>query len=243
MDNYILSLCIPTYNRHDILSDLLDKLIPQIRENGNKIQLCISDNCSTDKTADLIRDFAERFSFVDININTHNYGYDYNLCRVIDMAKSDYIWTFSDDDIILLNGIKEILNIIEEFSDKGLAVIYAKPKFVHKDKIVKNETYQLIDHSINDKIYNNSDEFLIDISWIVTFVSSFIFKKVYIPKNLGEFMGTGFIHTPIILNSIKNGTILIATGKTIVLSRQGNGVDIIFISILEQIFIVFSNIM
>ena len=50
MYNKLLSLCIPTYNRADILKETLTKLVLEPAFILGRVEICISDNASTDHT-------------------------------------------------------------------------------------------------------------------------------------------------------------------------------------------------
>jgi abequosyltransferase len=49
-----LSICIPTYNRAGLLKDLLECLSVQLTTDiSEKVEVVISDNCSTDRTKEV----------------------------------------------------------------------------------------------------------------------------------------------------------------------------------------------
>jgi hypothetical protein len=67
----------------------------------------------------------------------------------------------------------------------------------------------------------NKDDALIKINWFITFISAFVLRKEYINNNFTRFFGTGFLHTPIIMDCIKQGNVII-TNNIHLLCRQGN---------------------
>ena len=54
---YKLSICIPTYNGKEKLSYTLPALLKMT--DGYDVQICVSDNCSTDGTGDLVQRLAQ----------------------------------------------------------------------------------------------------------------------------------------------------------------------------------------
>ena len=56
---YLLSICIPTYNRASFLKEALSRVLSQLSQikDNNKIELLVSDNCSTDNTAEVVSEF------------------------------------------------------------------------------------------------------------------------------------------------------------------------------------------
>ena len=50
--NPYLSICIPTYNRSEVLKESLMQLL---KYEGDDIEVVISDNCSPDNTEEVVR--------------------------------------------------------------------------------------------------------------------------------------------------------------------------------------------
>ena len=123
----LLSICIPTYNRADYLKRLLDKIIPQILESEEEIEICISNNGSTDNTCEIVIDFKEKHpNLIKYNENEKDLGFDRNVLKVVNMAEGEFVWTFSDDDLIVKNGLKEVIRFIIENKDKEMGGMVVK---------------------------------------------------------------------------------------------------------------------
>ncbi len=65
-----LSICIPTYNRKECLSQCLESIIKQ--SVFNDIEIIISDNASTDGTFDIIKEYCDKFSNISYFRNSEN---------------------------------------------------------------------------------------------------------------------------------------------------------------------------
>ena len=67
----LLSICIPTFNRGDLLNDILSKYVdnPQF---DNDVEIVISDNASTDSTEDICRRYVEKYSNIRYFKNEEN---------------------------------------------------------------------------------------------------------------------------------------------------------------------------
>ena len=50
----VISICIPTFNRCNCLRKLMEKLVQLKNMHGPKLEICISNNHSTDDTAIVI---------------------------------------------------------------------------------------------------------------------------------------------------------------------------------------------
>lgn len=91
MDKKILSICIPTYNRCQVLDETLNKLFSNPEFNDELIEVIVSDNCSTDSTKEVVL----KYSQVKYFRNNQNIG-PYNFTVVTSYANGKYIKIFND---------------------------------------------------------------------------------------------------------------------------------------------------
>jgi len=60
MSNIILSICIPTYNRAECLENTIRSIVNQkVFQTTNEVEIIVSDNCSSDHTANVVNVFKE----------------------------------------------------------------------------------------------------------------------------------------------------------------------------------------
>lgn len=110
MQNPILSICIPTYNRPKRIEKILDHIISsKIME----IEILISDdNPWNDKTQVLLEKYKDpRIKYFR---NKKNLGYDANLLISIKRAISNYIFLLLDEDDIEMDSVYWIIKKIKE---------------------------------------------------------------------------------------------------------------------------------
>ena len=62
MKQFILSICIPTFNRDKYLNKLLKSLELIERQNLKYVQICISNNSSNDNTAYVFNTYSNKFN-------------------------------------------------------------------------------------------------------------------------------------------------------------------------------------
>lgn len=101
--NIALSICIPTRNRAKILEESLRTLLPQCV--GRPVEICISDNASTDETAALLAAYPE----IRRQTRKWNIGIDRNVLAALRMARGLYVLPIGDDEMIAEHGIDSIL--------------------------------------------------------------------------------------------------------------------------------------
>ena len=108
-----LSICIPTYNRLSYLRELLDALLPQIDGVAKgAVELVVSDNVSTDGTADYLRSIHR--DYLRWWTNGTNIGGDRNFLKCIQEAKGDYVWLVGDDDLVASDAVARVLRCVED---------------------------------------------------------------------------------------------------------------------------------
>lgn len=109
-----LSICIPTFNRATYLNKLLFS-ISHINPNQlEEIEICISDNKSTDSTVDVIKKW-EKTLQINYNINKLNYGAIQNVIIVANKAKGKFIWIIGDDDIVIPKAVSDFCEKLDSY--------------------------------------------------------------------------------------------------------------------------------
>ncbi|MBT6226808.1 MAG: glycosyltransferase family 2 protein [Candidatus Scalindua sp.] len=106
-----ISICIPTYNRAKFLKNCINSIVSSISLSDFEVQVCISDNCSTDQTEDVVRD-AQSILNIKYHKNSSNLGIPRNFINVVSMAEGDFIWLIGDDDLLMPNAIEALINLI-----------------------------------------------------------------------------------------------------------------------------------
>ncbi len=117
MENkYLLSICIPTYNRSGRLKECLDSIIRQFDDEKIKalVEINISDNASDDDTADLVKKYQRQWGNIKYFRNEKNLGPDENMINSVLMAKGEYCWTLGDDDLIQNGGLKSVTSVLNK---------------------------------------------------------------------------------------------------------------------------------
>jgi len=110
-DRPLLTIAIPTCNRARFLSELLDSLVPQIKEEM-RVELLISDNASTDDTGSIVKERVGRCIVLQYIRNAENVGPDANFLQCYERAAGKYVWIIGDDDLLRPGAVLQILNCI-----------------------------------------------------------------------------------------------------------------------------------
>jgi len=101
----ILTIAIPTYNRPEKIKIQVRLLLPQL---SDKVNLIIYDNCSDIPVETLFE--SNELSHFHLVRNRVNVGADANIARCFENCTTKWLWTLSDDDLVKENAVKSILN-------------------------------------------------------------------------------------------------------------------------------------
>ena len=108
-----LSICIPTYNRAAFLKELLPSILRQLAEvPSGEVELVVSDNASSDGTADYLRSLGS--SHLRWWTNDENIGGDRNFLKCVAEAKGKYVWLFGDDDLMPEDSLARALDFLRK---------------------------------------------------------------------------------------------------------------------------------
>jgi len=114
-----LSICIPTYNRENYLNELLKSIESQITESIiDSVQICISDNASTDNTETMVKKWQNSTNLKIIySKNKTNIGPDLNYLKSVSIADGEFCWLMGSDDQIKEGAIQYVLEEIKSGYD------------------------------------------------------------------------------------------------------------------------------
>lgn len=114
----LLSICIPTYNRANLLDSALYSLMPQILDLGDTVELVVSDNCSPDNTADIVDKYIQLGVPIRYYRNERNLGAAKNILLLCnELALGEFCWVLGDDDIVRPDGLMRISSVLLKHSE------------------------------------------------------------------------------------------------------------------------------
>jgi len=98
-----VSVIIPVYNVERYLNTCLNSVL---RQTLKEFEIICIDDCSTDKSWDILREYANKDSRVKIIKNERNLGPSVARNRGLDMAKGEYIFFLDSDDFIFRDALE-----------------------------------------------------------------------------------------------------------------------------------------
>ncbi|UOF91392.1 glycosyltransferase [Fodinisporobacter ferrooxydans] len=113
----ILSICIPTYNRAELLKYSLKSIIPQVNEFSDEVELIVSDNGSDDHTIEVVK-WAQQMGDFKFHRNIENLGVIKNIFKLThELSSGEYCWVLGDDDMLVNGKLGKILDCIKTYSE------------------------------------------------------------------------------------------------------------------------------
>ncbi|OKH58589.1 glycosyltransferase family 2 protein [Scytonema sp. HK-05] len=120
--NKLLTIAIPTYNRAERLDKQLAWLAQAIIGFESDCEIFVSDNCSTDKTQEVIKKWQTNLSHITFKSsrNSENIGVMRNIIHCLKSAKTKYVWTIGDDDPIQDRAVPYVISKLKQHEDLSL---------------------------------------------------------------------------------------------------------------------------
>ncbi len=152
----LLSICIPTYNRAEYLRKTLSSITGQ-EGFDDRVEIVISDNCSTDHTSDVVMDFKKKHANIFYYCNETNIT-DKNFVRALSLGNGLFLKLLNDTALFGRQSLLEILNVIQENKTE-------KPVLYFANGTSKSAAGRSIFYDLNSFLSEAS----FYVTWIVTF--------------------------------------------------------------------------
>ena len=200
-NNIKLSIAIPTYNGAHYIREALDSIISQWDDIDEEVEIVVSDNASTDQTAEIIREYQNKYPFIKYFRNDENIGADRNFDSAVRRSTGEYVWLFSDNDKMTPEAIREVLKVIR--SHKDLAVI-AVNYSIFDEKLGKNIKDRVVSEYENI-LFESAHDFWDKLDILSALVSvNIVRRSLWNDSNVEYFYSTNWLHVGAIISILPN---------------------------------------
>lgn len=140
----MITILMTTLNGEKYIAEQIESLLNQTE---TRWKLVIQDDCSNDKTAEIIQDYVRRYSskIIFVERESPSGSAKNNFSSMLKFAKTDYMMTCDQDDVWLPQKIEvtlqKILELEETFSKKI-------PLLVHTDLKVVDSNLKIVAESM-----------------------------------------------------------------------------------------------
>lgn len=157
MKKPLVSICIPTHNRPDLLKQALQSATSQTYKN---IEIIISDNSTDNKSKLLMSQFKDnRIKYYKNKISITSF---LNVSKVAHLAKGKYIKYLLDDDLLKPDCVDKMVKVLEKYPKVGVVMapldiiddkgLHIQPRFYFFKKMKYLYKYLNKNEYLNKKI-------------------------------------------------------------------------------------------
>jgi glycosyltransferase involved in cell wall biosynthesis len=144
----LVSILCYNYNYGRYLRQCLESVFAQTYEN---IELCFSDNASTDESWGIVLEFARKYrGKMHITRNRKNFGVDENFANCRRNMQGKYYINFCSDDVLDPEYVERCVSVLEMHPNAGLAIVnraiidehgrrHEEPPFYNQSCIIPGE--------------------------------------------------------------------------------------------------------
>lgn len=108
----LITIVIAVYNAERTIEKCVDSLLSQSYKN---IEIILVDDCSTDRSLEICKDYVDKYSNISVLSNEKNSGVSFTRNRGIDAANGKYICFVDSDDYVESNYLEILYNIYQEY--------------------------------------------------------------------------------------------------------------------------------
>lgn len=143
MKNPLVSIVLPTYNGSKYLERSIESCLKQ---DFTDFELIIVNDCSTDRTPQIIEEFAAKDSRIRVIHNSFNKKLPLSLNTGFDAARGNYFTWTSDDNFYAENALQIMVDVLAK--DDRVDLVYTNYTLIDEnDAITGTRTFGNIDES------------------------------------------------------------------------------------------------
>jgi glycosyltransferase involved in cell wall biosynthesis len=121
----LISIALCVYNGERYLSQQLNTLVIQTYPH---IEIVAVDDCSNDRSREILKDFSARYSFIRVYENQSNLGYVKNFERALRLCTGEFVALSDQDDLWHPDKLRRQFERIE-----GHRLIYHDSRFIDEN--------------------------------------------------------------------------------------------------------------
>ena len=187
-----LSICIATYNRAGFIGDTLKSVLSQLTP---ECEVVISDNASTDNTADVVAEHTRGLPNVRYARHPVNLGLDRNFDHAVEIARGKYCWLLPDDDVLKPGAIAAVLAAARR--DFSLILVNVETVNFDLSRVLRNKWLNVD----AERVYEPSelDQLFIDLQPTIRYIGNIIIRRdVWMNRDRARYYDSLFIHVGMI---------------------------------------------
>lgn len=118
-DNPLISILITVYNCENYIADCIESVLASTFKEWEMI---VVDDCSTDNSVAIAREFEKQDPRIKVNVNEKNLGDYPNRNKAASYAIGKYLKYLDADDMIYPHGLEIFVKTMEQFPEAALGI-------------------------------------------------------------------------------------------------------------------------
>jgi abequosyltransferase len=215
MNSIEISICISTRNRGAFIGETLESIVSQATD---QVEIVVLDGASTDNTQEVVEAYVECFPGLRYFRKETNMGIDRDFANAVDLARGEYCWLFTDDDILKPGALRVVLDSLKD--DYALMIVNSEVRNADLSRLLQARRLELE----ANRIYKSNENHLLlaDTGAYLSFIGGIIIKRqVWSVREKERYFGSYFIHVGVIFQQPLPGDTLVIA-EPLVAIRYGN---------------------
>jgi len=209
-----LSICIATFNRASYIGETLDCLIAQLTDD---VEIVILDGASSDGTEGILREYARTCSRLRYFRQAENRGVDRDFDRVVELARGEYCWLMTDDDLLKPGTVSTVLAALRR--QYSLVIVNAEVRTSDLSRVI--EPRRLCFDTSRTYAPGEMNRLFAETGHYLTFIGCVVIRRnIWLERVKDIYYGSLFIHVGVIFQrELPGDTYVIA--DTLISIRYG----------------------
>lgn len=115
----LISVLLTSYNRERYLAESIESVLAQTHRD---FELIITDNCSTDRSGEIAREYARQDDRIRLTVNERNLGQFQNRRVAASLARGRYLKYHDSDDVMYRHCLAVMAEALDAEPRSGLAL-------------------------------------------------------------------------------------------------------------------------
>lgn len=174
MEQKLISICIPTYNRPLQLKRMLESIDATLVD---ELDIVISENCSPKQaeTREVVEEYKKTHPYeIHYYENERNLGYDKNIRAIVARATGRFCVFFSDDDMAMPGVLDQYIEFVRQHKDCGYILRSYRDYSDSEEK-----TWQDYRYYSSDRVFPAGRDTAIELFNKSVFLSGFTIRQEY----------------------------------------------------------------
>jgi glycosyltransferase involved in cell wall biosynthesis len=169
----LVSVIIPVFCHEKFIATTLDSIINQTYKNW---ELLVVDDCSTDKSWEIIQEYVKKDSRISAFRNEKNIGLVPNWKFLIDNSKGEYIAFLEGDDVFYDNNLKKKVDIL--LNNTRIKMVYSEMDIISENnEVIVKHYYKSKNRKFFKKEVVGPEKFLYSKHHITNSYSQILVRK------------------------------------------------------------------